>query len=193
MDGSDGVKEKILNAVVELMREDTVNITVRKIAAQAGVTQGLINYHFQSKDNLINIAAQRFVDETVSRAPDLFGQPGVVSVDTLKRAMKGTSDYLARHPNVSRVSILRDLQNGLPDDNMQSSIDAYDTLLQNIIRDDRRRFLAGHIFCAAVQSFFMRANVLGKTHNIDFDDAGVRHQFVDDLIDMVFEGVLHEK
>ncbi len=58
----DSIKERILQATIELMRQDTANITVRKIAAQAGVTQGLINYHYQSKDRLTGLAAQRFVN-----------------------------------------------------------------------------------------------------------------------------------
>jgi len=188
----DTIKEKILQATIELMKDDTANITVRKIAAHAGVTQGLINYHFQSKDNLINIAAQRFVDETVSRVPDTLNQIDGDPIDMLRGRMKMTFNYLVEHPNVSRISISRDWQAGQTNDNMQSSIEAYDKLLQHIIRDEKQRFLAGHIFSASMQSMFMRSDVLRETQGIDISNPIVRNQFVDDLVDIVLRGLLHE-
>jgi len=188
----DTIKNKILRATIELMKDDTANITVRKIAAHAGVTQGLINYHFQSKDNLINIAAQRFVDETVSRMPDTFAQIDGDPIDILRKKMKMTFSYLVEHPNVSRISILRSWQEGQTNDNMQSSINAYDKLLQYIFHDERQRFFAGHIFSASIQSLFMRSDVLRETQGIDISNPIVRNQFVDDLVDIVLRGLLHE-
>jgi len=188
----DTIKEKILQATIDLMKNDVENITVRKIAAHAGVTQGLINYHFQSKDNLINIAAQRFVDETVLRVPDTLNQIDGDPIDMLRRRMKMTFNYLVEHPNVSRISILRDWQAGQTNDNMQSSIEAYDKLLQHIIHDERLRFLAGHIFSASIQSLFMRSDVLRETQGFDISDPAVRNQFIDDLVDIVLRGLLHE-
>lgn len=186
------VKEKILQATIDLMKNDTETITVRKIAAHAGVTQGLINYHFQSKDNLLNIAAQRFVDETVSRIPDTYNINGD-PIDILRERMKMTLNYLVEHPNVSRLSILRDWQAGQFNDNMQSSIDSYDKLLQHILPDEKQRFLVGHIFSSAMQSLFMRSDVLLETQGIDISDSAVRSQFVDDLIHIVLGGFLHER
>ncbi len=47
-----GIKEKIIHATIELIKKhgDISKITVRDIAANAGVGIGLINYHFQTKD-----------------------------------------------------------------------------------------------------------------------------------------------
>jgi AcrR family transcriptional regulator len=185
----DNIKEKILQAVIDLMKDDTENITVRKIAAHAGVTQGLINYHFQTKDNLINIAAQRFVDETVSHVPDRLEQIGGEPIDLLRKSMKLTFNYLVEHPNVSRISILRDMQAGHIKDNMQSSIDAYDKLLQHILMDKKQRFLAGHIFSASMQSLFMRADTILEMQGMDISDSAVRNQFIDDLVDIVMGGL----
>ncbi|WP_040205985.1 TetR/AcrR family transcriptional regulator [Neobacillus jeddahensis] len=50
-------KGNILNATLELIKTDGLeNITLRKIAALAGVNLALINYYFGSKDKLINEA-----------------------------------------------------------------------------------------------------------------------------------------
>ncbi len=186
----DSIKERILQATIELMRQDTANITVRKIAAQAGVTQGLINYHYQSKDRLTGLAAQRFVNETISRVSAAFDGEIHDPEQLLRSTMKRTLDYLLAHPNVSRVSVLKDLQAGQPDDNMQDTIRAFDKLLQGIIASAQKRFMAGHIFAAAIQSLFLRANVLRETNGFDIANEAARNQFVDDLIDLVLKGAL---
>jgi len=49
------VREQILNATVKLLRDakDPESITVRDIAAAAGVQLAMINYYFRSKDELL--------------------------------------------------------------------------------------------------------------------------------------------
>jgi AcrR family transcriptional regulator len=49
-------KEKILNAAIELISEGKTDkqITMRQIALKAGVNLALVNYYYQSKDNLLS-------------------------------------------------------------------------------------------------------------------------------------------
>lgn len=55
-------KELILNVTLELMQNEGIEaVTVRKIAALAQVNVALVNYHFGSKDKLINAAIQVLV------------------------------------------------------------------------------------------------------------------------------------
>lgn len=51
-------RERIMQAATEILNEvsDIENITVRQIAERANVGIGSINYHFNSKDNLLSIA-----------------------------------------------------------------------------------------------------------------------------------------
>ncbi len=52
-------KDKILEATLEIIsNEGFQNVTVRKIAVRAGVNVAAINYHFGSKDNVINEALE---------------------------------------------------------------------------------------------------------------------------------------
>ena len=56
MDHTDlDAKTKIIHATKDFLDQgvDPDKITVRKIAEQAGVGVGLINYHFQTRDNLL--------------------------------------------------------------------------------------------------------------------------------------------
>ncbi len=50
---ADATRERILTAALDLFSELSFDgATTREIAARAGVTQGLLNYHFSSKDEL---------------------------------------------------------------------------------------------------------------------------------------------
>jgi AcrR family transcriptional regulator len=64
MAGQKGARERILQATMGLIREQgAARITVRKVAEQAGVGLGLINYHFGSKQELLMEAARALLGE----------------------------------------------------------------------------------------------------------------------------------
>ncbi len=55
MTGIDSTKERIMNVALQLIEQEGVqSITVRKIASMAEVNVAAVNYHFGSKDTLIN-------------------------------------------------------------------------------------------------------------------------------------------
>ncbi|OPX86702.1 MAG: HTH-type transcriptional repressor KstR2 [Pelotomaculum sp. PtaB.Bin104] len=65
-------KEKIIRVVMDIIAEDGFqNITIRKIAAQAGVNVAAINYHFGSKDAVINEALKTVTSQLKSTFEDL--------------------------------------------------------------------------------------------------------------------------
>ena len=52
-------KDKILEATLNIISDEGFqNVTIRKIAIVAGVNVAAINYHFGSKDNVINEALE---------------------------------------------------------------------------------------------------------------------------------------
>ncbi|MFW2381738.1 MAG: TetR/AcrR family transcriptional regulator [Acidimicrobiales bacterium] len=59
-------EEQILDAVLTLLARTGIGgISMRAIAAEAGVALGLINYHFEDKDSLIAAALQRIGDQDI--------------------------------------------------------------------------------------------------------------------------------
>ena len=70
-------RNRIIKAAIELLDEhsDPARITVRQIAERAGVGTGLINYHFQTKDNLLQEAVSSVTgnldDQTGAEIHDL--------------------------------------------------------------------------------------------------------------------------
>ena len=62
------IKEKIINTTISLIQHSdglVENITVRDIAQKANVAVGLINYHFDSKKNLIEMCVQRIISHVM--------------------------------------------------------------------------------------------------------------------------------
>ncbi|HEX3016600.1 MAG TPA: TetR/AcrR family transcriptional regulator [Caproicibacter sp.] len=182
-------KEKLIAAAISLIREDEQNISVRKIVRRAGVGVGLVNYYFRSKENLVNIAVQRIVDEVIAKVPALVKSSNGSPEAKLKLTIAKTMEYLDSHANVSRLSILRDMNDGNSRDNTQLSVEAYDRILKEIIPDDRRRFLAGHILCSSIQSLFLRERVLSETADFDFHNEEQRRIFIDNLVSTVLSGI----
>lgn len=63
-------RRALLDAAVRLVAERGWDaVTTRQIAERAGVNQGLIHYHFRSKDQLLHAAFERALRET-------FAEPG---------------------------------------------------------------------------------------------------------------------
>ena len=104
-------KKRILQAAMELLSEqEPETITVRQIAERAQVGVGLINYHFQTKDNLLNDAVGGSMSEVAIQwlQANEQGDP----VMRLKNLLKETSTIGVRFPTQLKVSISFELQHG---------------------------------------------------------------------------------
>jgi len=56
--------EKILRAALKLFNEKGMaHVTLRQIAAEVGISQGNLNYHFQKRKDLVHKLFDRFYDE----------------------------------------------------------------------------------------------------------------------------------
>ena len=69
MGKSEEIKEKIIKTTIEMLEKsngEIDNITIRGIAQTVGVGTGLINYHFGTKDHLIELCVQRIIQNVIS-------------------------------------------------------------------------------------------------------------------------------
>ena len=65
------IKNKLVSAAIECIEDFGLqNTTSRKIAKKAGANLAAINYHFNSKDNLIEIALDQTLDEAFENMID---------------------------------------------------------------------------------------------------------------------------
>lgn len=110
------MKANLLEACRELLIEEGYrNCSLRKIAAEAGVTATSIYLHFDNKDDLIHSLMERSIEELNDRLAEVAGRPGdaLGKLETLAREYvrfalenprqyqviyRVSSDEMARYP-----------------------------------------------------------------------------------------------
>jgi AcrR family transcriptional regulator len=102
---ADPTRERILAAALDLFSERSFEgATTREIAARAGVTQPLLNYHFRSKDELWRAAVDGLFHEmTEALAARQEGLRGVDEMTTTRLMVREFIFFSATHPQVHRI------------------------------------------------------------------------------------------
>jgi TetR/AcrR family transcriptional regulator len=102
---ADATRERILAGALDLFSELSFDgATTREIAARAGVTQGLLNYHFSSKDELWRAAVDGLYAE-LNQALDARaeGLRGVDALTVAKLLIREFIYFSATHPQLHRI------------------------------------------------------------------------------------------
>ena len=106
MDDTLDPKDRILKATVMLLSEEPQpeTITVRQITQRADVGVGLINYHFGSKDALLNEAIAILMRESAGLdIPRQASEGGDIPSDSVRLLLKQTMKVGLRFPNLVRM------------------------------------------------------------------------------------------
>jgi TetR/AcrR family transcriptional regulator len=102
---ADKTRGRILAAALDLFSEVSFDgATTRDIATRAGVTQGLVNYHFHSKDELWQSSVNWLFAE-LNEALDsrVAGLSGVDLLTTAKLVIAEFIQFSATHPQLHRI------------------------------------------------------------------------------------------
>jgi AcrR family transcriptional regulator len=71
-------RDSIMDAAIQILGRDGMKaLTTRAIAREAGVNQALINYHYQTKSNLLLEMAHALETEKYARQTTMYAEPGV--------------------------------------------------------------------------------------------------------------------
>src|SRR5690554_4919553 len=103
---SDSSRRKLIEtAIAVLAREGFRGATIVRIQEEAGLSRGLISYHFNSKDNLIEACVDhirdRYIEEQKSRA--VRGSSGL---DECLMMIDHLLERLATDPTVAKVMLV---------------------------------------------------------------------------------------
>ena len=103
----EATRERIVEAAVEAFAEKGfVGASTREIARRAGTNQGLITYHFRSKDELWRAAADRVFELLANRLAERLGS--LEHAEPRERARQGIREYVrfaAAHPELFRMMV----------------------------------------------------------------------------------------
>src|SRR5689334_620404 len=84
-------QERILDAVVHLLAQGGISaVSMRAVARGAGVSLGLVNYHYDDKTSLIRAALRRIEEQDIALVePDA----GVQPEERLRAALRRVADH----------------------------------------------------------------------------------------------------
>ena len=193
MDKNANIKNRIMEATTELIEQHNGNIkviTARMIAAKADVGLGLINYHFGSKEKLITECVQRIIGGVVAG----FHMEQEFQTDKERLAAWATYvfDFLFEHFAISRVSILGDLQNYTGNCNSVLTQQGFLLSLKDgISNKDKAMFV--FILTAAMQAAFLGNETVKQLLGYDFTKNEDRAAYIGKLVDILFEGTVHDE
>lgn len=188
------VKERIIEVTIELIQNSNGNaaeITTRDIAEKAEVGNGLINYHFQTKENLIAICVQRIIGQVVEGF-----KPAVANMQNPQERMAYAAtqvfEFLFANPAISRISILGDLSNPTGDSNTVKSQQSICHVLGDSMNDKDKKIFS-FVLASTMQTAFL-ANQCGDTmFGYMLDTTESREAFIKKLVDMLFLGINAEE
>jgi AcrR family transcriptional regulator len=121
---SAATRERIVEAAVEAFAEKGfLGASTREIARRAGTNQGLITYHFRSKDELWRAAADRIFGMLGKRLAERLGS--LELADLRERAREAIREYVrfaAAHPELFRLMVD---EGKVSDDRMKWLVDTH--------------------------------------------------------------------
>ncbi len=102
---ADSTRDRILVAALDLFSERSFEgATTREIAARAGVTQSLLNYHFRSKEYLWQASVDGLFGElNLALTARVEGLRGVDQLSAAKLVVREFIHFSAAHPQLHRI------------------------------------------------------------------------------------------
>ena len=181
-------KVRILQAATELLEEaaDIDAITVRQIAERAGVGIGLVNYYYQSKDNLLGIVIGLRMEamvQAISRETDT----GLPPIEKLRKLLKDTCNMGERYDKL----VLHMLKICMTNGDLQAEISLI-PLLREIFGEQKDeislRLYAVQIL-APLQAALIAMDSFRIYSGYDLGREAQRNDFIDRMIDNVINPV----
>ncbi len=189
MNKTSDIKEKIIRVTTELIEKSEGNIdaiTIRQISEKAEVGVGLINYHFQTKENLIEICIQKMIEEVISKfKPNVDANASYL--EKIKAAAKSVMDFLINNPAVSRISILGDYNKPQLIDNTMKTVHGFSYSLKELETTADVKKIQVFGFVSILQAAFLRKDLSKQLFGFDFYIKEERDKLIDIIADSIFK------
>ena len=198
MKSNSNVKEIIIHATTELIEQSGGNIkeiTSRSIAEKSGVALGLINYHFESKENLIALCVQRIINKILMQfAPDKVDytkEDGLTDKERLITFAKQTFDFLYSNYSIVKLSILSDFADYIPKSNSTFTQMGFRFALRGSLPESKKQLVAFALTSIMQTAFLSGENSVAIT-GYNLMEKAQRDRFISDTVSMLMEGVYEQ-
>ncbi len=184
------IKDRVIAATTELIiaGSGTVDeITTRAIAERAQVGVGLVNYHFQTKENLIELCVQRIISNVIAefKPPE---KENLSCIERLQAVAKAVADFLAENPSVSRISILGDYNRPQASDNTMRAAQGFMNSLQGTDLSESTQKILMFELVSILQAAFLRRDLSKELWGYDFNCKPERDRFIDLAVKRLMKG-----
>ncbi len=181
-------RNRLLMAAMEILQEepDVSKITVRRLAEKAGVGIGLINYHFQSKDKLMNEAVGISMTQMADELWNMDKSNELEPVEFIKYTLKKLSSFALKYSKLTRISVSYAL--------LQGEMDAEMYLLPSLrniygsTKSESELRLIAFTLIKTMQAMYLRADAFLRFSGIDIMD----EQQMDGSIDMLVNSIIRD-
>lgn len=178
-------KDKIIKTTIDLLNEidDPDKITIRQIAERANVGTGLINYHFQTKENLLYKAISETMSEMAVNLQKLNDSNEKDPVERLKTMLKELSDFGMHHSKLNSILASYDLHQG----NMQTPLYLIPILreIYGSKKDEIEMRIIALQIIATLQVACINPSALQLYIGVNVDNKAHRDHFIDTIVNSV--------
>ena len=184
-------RDKIIQTTIELIKKygDTNLITVREIASDAGVGIGLVNYHFQTKENLINVCILELIGQSIFQMQSAPHDEKIKPKDMFIALSKGIAGFMAQNPGLSMISVKKNLTSPESNDNMSQLSQMLLPILKEAYdgkKESKELLILLQLLISSISVAFLRNSVTDPELDIDFMDLTQRDSFVEFCIQRLF-------
>lgn len=187
---NNSIREKIILAVIEGIEEHGIqSVTVREIAQRAKVNVAAINYHFGSKDNLLDIALHQTLDEAfVNMINEELEVPGRSKAESLQAFFTALLAGMRQYPGLTRAHIYAPL---LENDYRGVFASRFSQFLSDLHRQCKNLFpemTDQHLqltlieMLSAVMFPGLLSGLFSEYSGIDFDDSADQARYIKHLV-----------
>lgn len=185
--GENDAKERLIDVTIKMICQGKKpsEITVKDITEKAELGNGMVNYHFQSKDNLIRLA----VKKVINCATKLLGEKIKLKeseppIEKLTIILKEVVNFIANNSEISKIAVLDDLENGQGTAHLLSSEKSYNRCLKELYGDNMNKlWIKNYLIAGYINYIFLKAENIKNETGFDFYNKEDREKAIETLID----------
>lgn len=184
-------KEKIFTAAKELVSagKGERQITTREIARKAGVNLALVNYYYDSKENLLSEVVGTMMGDII--APYGKGKdPEADALSRLRNILIQTSDAAFKYRNICKIALGRELKSGC-----ENSCKLVLPLLKEILsnRDASDLQIIALQLMMPFHHIVLNPELYNRILNTDFFNKKRRRETINQMLDCILSAQFKEE
>lgn len=186
------IKESIIKSTTELIQQnggDLSAVTSRAIAEKCGIALGLINYHFKSKDKLIEICVQRIVNKILfCFYSDEHSGDDISDRDRVLHHAQKVFDFFFQNKAMAKTFILSDMKNYKTKSNTAAVQCGLKLALKKTGTNNQKRLLS-YMLTSVMETAFLTDKKSTEALGYNLDNKLERDMFLTEAVDMVYNGI----